>query len=139
MTYQEAIKELEALKNERGIGYDKKTFGDEGQYLGLGLTQLRKLAKKIKTNSKLAEKLLGSDYFEAKMLAFMIDDPIQYDKKHLERLVESLPEKYSNSPLSYFTMIFTEFIVAKSPDVKDVIIKLTKKKMMHIVLLDTQL
>ena len=128
MTYKEIIKELEGVKNDRGIGYYKRTFGDDGKYLGLGLTQLRKMAKKIKQNPAIANQLLGSDYFETKMLAFMIDDPSKYDKKRLEDLIKTLPNEYSESPLSYFAMVFTEFIVSKSPDVKEVVIKLIKSK-----------
>lgn len=128
MTLNEATKELEALKNDRGISYYKKIFGSDGKYFGLGLTQLRKLAKKIKMDPILAEQLLTSEYFEAKMLSFMVDDPNRYHKKLFVDLIKSLPEQYSESPLSYFSMVLTEFIVAKSPDVKEVIIVLTKSK-----------
>lgn len=128
MTYKEVIKELESLKNDRGIGYYKKSFGEDGNYLGLGLTQLRKLAKKIKTDVKIAEQLLDAEYFEAKMLSFMVDDPKQYNKKRIEDLIKKLLSKYSESPLSYFTMVFTEFISAKSPDAKDIVIKYSKSK-----------
>jgi 3-methyladenine DNA glycosylase AlkD len=128
VTHQEAIKELELLRNDRGIEYYKKTFGDNGHYLGLGLTQLRKIAKKIKTDVNIAEKLIKSKYFEAKMLSLMIDDPQRYDKKKLEALLKNLPAQYSESPLSYFIMVFTEYIVAKSPDVQDLIHKWIKSK-----------
>ncbi len=128
MTYKEVIKELEALKNDRGISYYQKTFGSDGKYLGLGLTQLKKLTKKIKVNPKLAQQLLDSEYFEAKMLSFMVDDPKQYNKKRLDDLIKSLPAKYNESPLSYFTMVFTEFITAKSPDVIEIITKYSKSK-----------
>lgn len=128
MTYKEVIKELERLKNERGIGYYKKTFGEDGYYLGLGLTQLRKLAKKIKTNVEIANQLLGSKYFEAKMLSFMVDDATRYDKKLLEAVIKKIPSEYNESPLSYFTMVFTEFIIAKSPVVKEITTKYSKSK-----------
>lgn len=128
MTYKEVIKELEDLKNERGIGYYKKTFGDDGNYLGLGLTQLRKLAKKIKIDVKIAKQLLDAEYFEAKMLSFMVDDPKLYDKKRLEELIKKIPAGYSESSLSYFTMVLTEFISSKSPDTKDIVIKHSKSK-----------
>lgn len=128
MTYSEAISELENFKNERGIKNYKKIFGEDGKYLGLGLTQLRKIAKKIKIDPTLAPKLQKSKYFEARMLSFMVDDPNLYNKQKLENLIKELPEKYNESPLSYFTMVFTEYIVAKSPDVKEVIIKWSKSK-----------
>lgn len=128
MTYKEVISELEALKNDRGIGYYIKTFGSKGKYLGLGLTQLRKLAKKIKVDTKLASQLFNSDYFEAKMLSFMVDDPKLYDKKRLEELIKKIPAKYNESPLSYFTMVFTEFITSKSPNAEEIVIKYSKSK-----------
>lgn len=128
MTYNEAIKELEALKNDRGISYYQKTFGSDGKYLGLGLTQLKKLAKKIKVNSQLAKQLFDSEYFEAKMLSFMVDDPKLYDLKRLEKIIQSLPAQYNESPLSYFTMVFTDFITAKSPEAKKIVSKYYKSK-----------
>ena len=128
MRYKEIITELETLKNDRGISYYQKTFGTDGKYLGLGLTQLKKLAKKIKVNPTLAEQLLESEYFEAKMLSFMVDDPKLYDLKRLEKIIQSLPDKYNESPLSYFTMVFTDFISAKSPDAKEIVIKYYKSK-----------
>lgn len=128
MTYNEAIRELEVLKNDRGISYYQKIFGADGNYLGLGLTQLRKLSKKIKVNPKIAAQLFASEYFEAKMLSFMIDDPKQYDLKHIEKLIKSFPSNYNESPLSYFTMVFTEFITGKSSYVKEIVTKLSKSK-----------
>jgi len=123
MTYQEIIQQLESLKNERGINYYKKTFGDSANYLGLGLTQLRKLAKRIRVDTKLAEKLFGSKYFEAKMLSFMIDDPKEYNLERIETLVNTFPTSYNYSPLSYFSMVFTEFITSKSSDAEKLITK----------------
>ncbi len=128
MTFDEAIKELEALKNDRVISYYKKNYGNDGKYYGLGLTKLKKLAKKIKTDPILAKQLLSSEYFEAKILSFMVDDPKLYNKQTLIDLIKKLPEQYSESPLSYFVMVLTEFIASKSPDVKEVVITLTKSK-----------
>lgn len=128
MTYKEVIAELESLKNERGINYYNKTYGDSSNYLGLGLTPLRKLAKKIKVDPDLAAQLLKSKYFEAKILSIMVDDPQLYDQKTMEKYIKSLPDKFSENPLSYFTMMLTEYIVAKSPDAEKVIEKLSKSK-----------
>jgi 3-methyladenine DNA glycosylase AlkD len=128
LTYQEVIKELESLRNERGINNYEKTYGKEYQYLGLGLTQLRKTAKKIKIDTDLAKKLQKSKYFEAKMVGIMVDDPKLFNQKKLESFLEKLPKKINENPLSYFTMILSEYIVAKSPDVKEVILKFSKSK-----------
>ena len=128
MTYEEVTKELFALQNDRGIGYYKKTFGNNGKYLGLGLTQLRKIARKIKINPTLAKQLFESEYFEIRMLGFMIDDSSEYDIKRIEKLLQKFPAEYNESPLSYFTMIFTEFISAKSPDAIEIVTKWSVSK-----------
>lgn len=128
MKYKEVIAELESLKNDRGIKYYEKTYGESSVYLGLGLTPLRKLAKKIKINPALAKELMKSKYFEAKMLSIMIDDPKLYDQKTLGKYIKILPDQFNENPLSYFTMMLTEYIVAKSPDAEKVIQKLSKSK-----------
>ena len=128
MTYREVIKELESLKNEKGLKHYEKIFGKKDNYLGLGLTVLRKLAKKIKINANLAQELMESDYVEAKMLSIMIDDPNEYDKKRIDKLVKKLPQHYSSSPLSYYIMVLTEYIIAKSPEVEQIINNYAKSK-----------
>jgi hypothetical protein len=128
VTYKETIKELESLKNQRGIKYYQKTYGDGIDYLGLGLTPLRKLARKIKINHDLADELSLSKYFEARILSIMVDDPKLYTQKKLEKYIKLLPERFNENPLSYFTMMFTEYIVSKSPDAEKVISKLAQSK-----------
>jgi hypothetical protein len=68
---------LEAHKNERGIANWNKLDPEKRKLktFGLGLTQLRKLAKKVGRDHQLAKELWQSDYYDAKIISLLIDDP----------------------------------------------------------------
>jgi 3-methyladenine DNA glycosylase AlkD len=60
-------------KSERGIEHWNKLGEKTGglKSFGLGLTQLRKLAKQIGRDSSLATKLWNSDVYELKVLSLL--------------------------------------------------------------------
>jgi 3-methyladenine DNA glycosylase AlkD len=62
MNVQGVMTLLEKHKNERGIEHWKRlTGGKKGKSHGIGLSQLRKLAKQIGRDHELAMKLWASD------------------------------------------------------------------------------
>ena len=83
---------LEANQNERGIQNWKKLCaqGSKLQSFGIGLTQLRKLAKQIGRDHDLALQLWQSDVYDAKVIALLIDDPKAITQDQAERQVEQL-------------------------------------------------
>ncbi len=92
MTKAEVIKLLKDNQNERGIKNWKK-LGEKSRGLrsfGVGLTQLRKLAKQIGRHSKLAKQLWQSDVYDAKVIGLLIDDPKQVSRGQAEELVDDL-------------------------------------------------
>lgn len=79
------------LKNERGIIHWSKLKNNSGlKSYGLGLTQLRKLAKKIGRNRPLALECWQSDYYDVKVIGLLIDDPKQITIEQAEEQVEDL-------------------------------------------------
>jgi 3-methyladenine DNA glycosylase AlkD len=69
---------LETHKNERGIQHWNQCYATRQGALkcfGIGLTVLRKLAKKIGRNHKLALQLWTSDFYDEKFISLLIDDP----------------------------------------------------------------
>lgn len=75
MTTQDVLALLEEHKNERGIANWKKTgYHDIGSF-GLGMTQLKALAKKIGKDHELALQLWDMPYFDTKVLATLVDNP----------------------------------------------------------------
>jgi 3-methyladenine DNA glycosylase AlkD len=93
MTKAQAISLLKENKNERGVEHWKKMGPNKTGKLksfGIGLTQLRKLAKQVGRDHKLALQLWKSDVYDAKVLGLLIDDPKQLTREQAEEQVEQL-------------------------------------------------
>ena len=84
MTFNEVISEFEAQKNERGIANFKKLNSPLISF-GLGLTQVRKIAKKVGKNHELGLELSNSDVWEAIQMAPMIMDAKLLSQEEIER------------------------------------------------------
>ena len=95
MNKSEVISLLKANKNERGIENWKKLCRDSGlDSFGIGLTQLRKLAKKIGRDHDLAMQLWDSKIYDAKVIALLIDVPRAITLEQAEMQVEQLEGGY---------------------------------------------
>jgi len=92
MTKSQVMALLKENRNERGIANWKKLKAKSGKLksFGIGLTQLRKLAKQIGRDHKLAEELWKSDVYDAKIIGLLVDDPKQVSREQAERQVEQL-------------------------------------------------
>ncbi len=85
MTYDEVIALLEEHKNDRGIAHWEKHHGDgELKSFGIGLTQLRKLAKKVGRDHDLALELWDSDVYDAKVIGALVDEPKKMSREQAE-------------------------------------------------------
>ncbi|MGX5201887.1 DNA alkylation repair protein [Aliikangiella sp. IMCC44632] len=91
MNQQQIIELLEAQKNERGIKNWHKLSETGGlKTFGIGLTQLRKLAKKIGKNHDLSMALWQSDYYDIKVISLLIDEPKKITREQAEKQVDEL-------------------------------------------------
>lgn len=83
---------LDANRNERGMkNWEEMGFGDTGlTSFGIGLTQLRKLARTIGRNHELAAELWNSDNYDARTIALLIDEPKRMTWDQAQRQVEQL-------------------------------------------------
>ncbi len=92
MTKAQVLSLLKQHANERGIAHWKKLAAKTGglKSYGIGLTQLRKLAKQIGRDHQLAQQLWKSDYYDAKIIGLLIDDPKQISREQAEQQVEEL-------------------------------------------------
>ncbi len=91
MKKSEVIKLLEENQNKRGIENWAKMKNTAGlKSYGIGLTQLRKLAKKIGRNRALSVELWRSNIYDAKTIALLIDDPKKISREQAEEQVEEL-------------------------------------------------
>ena len=96
MNQTEVLSLLETHKNERGIAnWNKRaTKKQKLKTFGIGLTQLRKLAKKIGRNRELALELWKSEYYDAKVISLLIDEPKLMTEQQAEKQVEELHGGY---------------------------------------------
>ena len=96
MTKAKVIALLEENQNERGIANWMKREADAARLksYGIGLTVLRKLAKKVGRNPELAQELWQSDIYDAKVIGLLIDDPKRITREQAEAQVEDLRGGY---------------------------------------------
>jgi 3-methyladenine DNA glycosylase AlkD len=92
MTVSEVLDLLDAERDERGMrNWEKLGAGTAGMRgFGIGLTRLRKLAKRIGRNRELALALWKTDVYEARVIALLIDDPARITRDQAEAQVEKL-------------------------------------------------
>ncbi len=92
MTKTQVLTLLKENRDERGIAHWKKRSvkNNKLKSFGIGLTQLRKLAKQVGRDHKLAKQLWKSDYYDAKVISLLIDDPKMLSRDQAEAQVEEL-------------------------------------------------
>ncbi len=91
MNESDVFELLAANKNDRGIDNWRKLTDTQGlESFGIGLTVLRKLAKKIGRNHELALVLWDSRNYDAKVISLLIDDPKKISRAQVEQQVEGL-------------------------------------------------
>lgn len=74
------------VENWRSLGFDASGLSS----YGIGLTQLRRLAKEIGRNRDLALSLWESDVYDARVIALLIDEPKAITRGQAESQVEQL-------------------------------------------------
>ena len=111
MNKSQVLKLLKENQNQRGIDnwIKMKNTGGLKSY-GIGLTQLRKLAKQVGKNRELALELWDTDIYDAKNIALLIDDPKQITKEQAEKQVDEL-----NAGMLVHVFSSCDATLAKSP------------------------
>jgi 3-methyladenine DNA glycosylase AlkD len=92
MTVSEVLALLDAERDERGMSnWEKLGPSTAGmKSYGIGLTRLRKLAKRIGRDRDLAQALWKTDVYDARVIALLIDDPKRITRDQAEKQVEEL-------------------------------------------------
>jgi 3-methyladenine DNA glycosylase AlkD len=89
MTVAQVIKLLRENQDPRGIAHWKKK-PRELESFGIGLTRLRKFSKQIGRDHELAQQLWKSEFYDARVIGLLIDDPKQLTREQVEQQVEEL-------------------------------------------------
>lgn len=89
MTVKEILQELEPMGNEATRKHFRKAGAHDNMF-GVKLGDLRKVAKKIKTNHELALQLWETENIDARLLACLIMKPEDLSTDQLDQLVKSI-------------------------------------------------
>lgn len=102
MTKTEVIALLKANRNERGIANWKKLGSDTGglKSFGIGLSQLRKLARQIGRDHQLSQQLWKSDNYDVKVVSLLIDEPKKMTREQAEEQAAEIGPGYLNHVFS---------------------------------------
>jgi hypothetical protein len=96
MQKSDVLAYLKMHQDARGIANWESSKGASGglNSYGIGLTKLRKFAKTVGTDPKLARTLWKSNVYEMKVIALLIDDPKTMTVEQAEAQVEQLHGGY---------------------------------------------
>ncbi|MFK7920557.1 MAG: DNA alkylation repair protein [Bacteroidia bacterium] len=89
MTVQEILSQLESLSDERRRKHNTKNGAGDNQF-GVPMGEIRKVAKKLKTNHELALKLWETGNIEARLVAILIIKPKDLSPDKVDQLVRSV-------------------------------------------------
>ena len=89
MTVKDALKELKALGDEKVRKLNAKSGAGDNQF-GVSLGDIRKVAKKIKTDHELALALWETSNVDAQFLATLLIQPKKLSAKEIDRMVRSI-------------------------------------------------
>jgi len=94
MNHTEVIALLESHQNKNGIQKWKQQNSRPGalKSFGIGLTILRKLAKQVGKDHNLALELWKSEFYDAKIIALLVDDPKLITQDQAESQVENMQQ-----------------------------------------------
>ena len=96
MTKAQILDHLKENQDARGIAHWEKHTEKSGglKSFGIGLTKLRKFAKTVGRDSKLARQLWNAKIYEMKIISLLIDDPKSMTIEQAETQVEQLQGGY---------------------------------------------
>ena len=125
MKKKEVLELLKSNQDARGMKHWKEHAEKSGglKSFGLGVTKLRKFAKEIGRDSKLAKQLWNTNIYDAKIISLLVDDPKSMTIEQAEKQVEQLQG-------GYLAHVFSSCnaTLAKTPFVVSLADKWTKSK-----------
>jgi len=87
MTYEAIIHRLHEMRSPENVAGMAKFGINPTSALGISIYVLRKMAKEIKPDHALAERLWASGIHEARILAALVDEPKKLTEEQMERWV----------------------------------------------------
>ena len=134
MTKEEIIIELEKNKNQKGIENWQKLNQKMASY-GIGITQLRSIAKEIKKDHKLSLECWNSEVYDLKIIAILIEEIHKVSRQQVETQI--LEAEYWMLSQIYNTELLGKLDYAKEYIIKYVAHENAIKRRAAYILLST--
>ncbi len=90
MTVKEVLDQLHALSDPRAVRNWERIGNDPKNYIGVALTKLKNLAKKIKKNHELSLELWKTGIHDARVLACLIADPLRVTEAQIDEWMKQI-------------------------------------------------
>ena len=91
MNVEEILQKLRSMRNEKGIEAAKRfRIVTKYEILGISRTELRRIAKGVGKDTRLALELWKTNILEAKILATLIADPKEFKKEYAYEWVKDI-------------------------------------------------
>lgn len=90
MEYDEVIKRLEEMGDERARKVWARVGMDTKNYFGVNLTKLKKFSREVKRDHELAQKLWVSRIHDAQLLACYIEEPKKAPEEQIDDWIEDI-------------------------------------------------
>jgi len=114
MQYDDILKKLKSLSRARAVeGMAKYGITPERTY-GVSIPNLRKIAKEIGKDHKLAQQLWELNIRETRILAGMIDDPVLVTEKQMDKWVKEFDYWEICDQVCQNLFIYTKFAYQKA-------------------------
>ncbi len=88
MEFREVMQKLKSLSSPKNVEGMARFGINSESALGVSTPDLRKLAKEIGRNHKMAQKLWSSGIHEARILASMVDEPEKTTEKQMDKWIK---------------------------------------------------
>jgi 3-methyladenine DNA glycosylase AlkD len=90
MEYDEVLRRLEEMGDERARKVWARVGMDTKNYFGVNLTKLKKFAKEVKRDHDLAQKLWASGIHDAQLLACYIEEPKKVTLEKIDSWIDDV-------------------------------------------------
>jgi 3-methyladenine DNA glycosylase AlkD len=113
MTVKEVLDQLHALSDPRAVKNWERIGNDPKNYIGVALTKLKNLAKKIKKNHELSLELWKTGIHDARVLACLIADPLKVTEAQIDEWMKQIENTELGDQIANYVVTGGPFAMKK--------------------------
>lgn len=127
MKFEQIMTNLKKLEDKRATSAWKKRGMKTDNYLGVDLSKMKVLSKKIKKNHQLAVQLRNSGIRDAILLSFMVDEPKKVTKYEARNILKQVNFRDLSDNFSSYILLNTPYALELVDEWSDSSKEMTKR------------